>query len=276
VTRENDLERRIAEWLEDGPRSAPEKPITAAVAHARAHPRRRLTVRGLWRTAMTQVELSEVRAPQARHRALLAIGAMTAAVVVVAAVLGSGALTPSRQPSGPAAPAVAPAVPASVAPAAPASPDPAASPAEAAPTATGGFTIGDLAGTWKGDIVSHSYGANGEADPAKDTTYHLALTVDACAVGASCGTWEFTTENLGGTGEAAACGGTLTYRGPYKDRAAFSFQEVAGSSSGANATNCKGVTLVVTPFASGARAGVEETAGGEWLTWGLVSRAASQ
>jgi hypothetical protein len=38
---ENDLDRVLGEWFAEGPRRAPEAPMTGAVAWARAHPRRR-------------------------------------------------------------------------------------------------------------------------------------------------------------------------------------------------------------------------------------------
>ena len=38
---QNDIDRRIAGWLEDGPSRAPERTIDSALAHAQAHPRRR-------------------------------------------------------------------------------------------------------------------------------------------------------------------------------------------------------------------------------------------
>lgn len=37
----NDFDRRLSDWLGDGPTSAPEQSIAAALDHARAHPRRR-------------------------------------------------------------------------------------------------------------------------------------------------------------------------------------------------------------------------------------------
>ena len=36
----NDLDRRLTDWLGEGPTSAPEPSIIAALGHARAHPRR--------------------------------------------------------------------------------------------------------------------------------------------------------------------------------------------------------------------------------------------
>jgi hypothetical protein len=41
MTGSNDLDRLLGAYLEEGPRRAPERPIDAAVAFARAHPRRR-------------------------------------------------------------------------------------------------------------------------------------------------------------------------------------------------------------------------------------------
>jgi len=38
---QHDLDRRLDEWLQDGPSRAPERSIAAALDHARAHPRRR-------------------------------------------------------------------------------------------------------------------------------------------------------------------------------------------------------------------------------------------
>jgi hypothetical protein len=41
MTGSNDLDRLLSAYLEEGPRRAPERPVDAAVAFARAHPRRR-------------------------------------------------------------------------------------------------------------------------------------------------------------------------------------------------------------------------------------------
>jgi hypothetical protein len=41
MTGSNDLDRLLGAYLEEGPRRAPERPVDAAVAFARAHPRRR-------------------------------------------------------------------------------------------------------------------------------------------------------------------------------------------------------------------------------------------
>jgi hypothetical protein len=41
MTALNDFDRVLGEWLDEGPRRAPDRPIELAVEHARAHPRRR-------------------------------------------------------------------------------------------------------------------------------------------------------------------------------------------------------------------------------------------
>ena len=41
MTSPNDFDRRLGAWLDEGPAHAPDRTIDAALAHARAHPRRR-------------------------------------------------------------------------------------------------------------------------------------------------------------------------------------------------------------------------------------------
>lgn len=41
MNEQNEIDRRVAAWLEDGPSRAPDRSIEPALAHARAHPRRR-------------------------------------------------------------------------------------------------------------------------------------------------------------------------------------------------------------------------------------------
>jgi len=94
VTRENAFERQLADWLEEGPLDAPDGPVQAAVAHARAHPRRRLTVSGLWRTAMSQLHLAEVQPRGPQHRGLLAAVAAVAVVgAIVIGLIGTGVIS---------------------------------------------------------------------------------------------------------------------------------------------------------------------------------------
>jgi hypothetical protein len=48
----HDLDRRLDDWLRDGPSHAPERTIVAALQHARAHPRRRDLLAALRRDPM--------------------------------------------------------------------------------------------------------------------------------------------------------------------------------------------------------------------------------
>lgn len=97
MNREDDFELRLAEWLEDGPFSAPDRAIAAAIDHARTHPRRRLLQAVFRRSAMSDIHA----APGASRRFLhfgraFAVG--LAAVAVLAIVFVSGvALLANRQ-----------------------------------------------------------------------------------------------------------------------------------------------------------------------------------
>lgn len=81
---------RMVEWLEAWPSDVPVAALEAAVAYARAHPRRFLTVRGLWRAAMTRLHLIEVKPRQSGGRFSFALGPAAVAVVGVAALVGAG------------------------------------------------------------------------------------------------------------------------------------------------------------------------------------------
>jgi hypothetical protein len=132
VTHEQQFEQRLADWLEDGPFNAPDRAIDAAVAHVRAHPRRRRLLGGLWRTVMSRMQPAPF--PSSPHRSWVTAFAPVAVVAVVAlAVVGGGALllnrSPASQPAG--------------APGAAASPAPTATPAPTASTVEG--LLDDLA-----------------------------------------------------------------------------------------------------------------------------------
>jgi hypothetical protein len=88
MSRYEDIEQRLADWLEEGPIGAPDSPIAAALAHARVHPRRRWSVVGHWRTLMNGTNMAQVgpKAPQAGW--LYAAAAVLVLVVVVAAGYG--------------------------------------------------------------------------------------------------------------------------------------------------------------------------------------------
>lgn len=98
MSRYEDIEQRLADWLEEGPTGAPASLIAAAIAHARAHPRRRWSVTGHWRTLMSGTNMAQVgpKAPQAGW--LYAAAAVLVVVVVVAA--GYGILQSTSPGSG--------------------------------------------------------------------------------------------------------------------------------------------------------------------------------
>ena len=219
---------------------------------------------------MSQFPVSDVQKRRSRDRMLIPVlGLGIAAVFLIVAVAWSGIL-----PHG-GVPVTEPGAAVSTASPTPSTASPVASPDAALTTDSvrGGYSVLDLAGRWNGDVLVPWYGGNGETDPSRDTSWRLDMTIDMCGEGESCGLSSFATDNLEGSGKAATCDGTLTNRGFYEDRAAFQFTEVVGSSSGPR--NCQGATLVLTPLASGTRAGIEERSGGVWLTWGLVTRSAT-
>ena len=217
---------------------------------------------------MSQIQLSEVTAGDGRNRNLIAVVAGAAIVAVIAVVaLGSGLLAPSDGPSQVAAPAVVESARPSVT--APATAAPSVGPGDV----RGGFAVTDLIGTWTGDVVTPWTGPNWESDPSRDTTSRLTLAIGECTKGASCGTWKVATDDVAGTGKPMACEGTLTYTGPFQNRAAFAFSETVTPSGGTS--DCAPATLVVTPFSGGMRAAVEERQDGVSASWGLVTRSAA-
>lgn len=85
MTREPWDERSLAEWLQDGPETAPAAAIEAAVDHARAHPRRRPVPEvGIWRRLMNRMPVTEVWPRSVRERSLAMVVAVAMVVVAVA------------------------------------------------------------------------------------------------------------------------------------------------------------------------------------------------
>lgn len=89
MTATNDFDRVLAEWLDEGPRRAPDRPLELAVDHARSHPRRRDPLGFLRPDPMAPVRRSFGGRPALL---LAALGLLLAAVVAV----GTGTL---REPS---------------------------------------------------------------------------------------------------------------------------------------------------------------------------------
>lgn len=80
MTATTDLDRVLGEWLGEGPSRAPERPLDAALAHARSHPRRPDPLRFLRRDVMA----GRPAAFGARAVLVLAVlGLLLAAVVTV-------------------------------------------------------------------------------------------------------------------------------------------------------------------------------------------------
>ncbi len=121
MNREDDFDAQLTRWLEDGPVTAPDRAIAAAVDHARTHPRRRLSSAALWRRAMDSMHLTPVTPQRAGH-AGRSLAVAIVAVVVMAVAIVSGAVMLGRSGNEPAPGGI-------VAPAATASPTPAPTPA---------------------------------------------------------------------------------------------------------------------------------------------------
>lgn len=86
--RDSELDRTLAEWLEDETHLAPSAPVEAAISHARAQPRRRDPLAFLRRDAMTS------RTSSSGIRPIVLVVALAAAVLVLA--VGAFALAASR------------------------------------------------------------------------------------------------------------------------------------------------------------------------------------
>jgi hypothetical protein len=123
----NDLDRRLDDLLADGPSTAPDRSIAAALDHARRHPRRRDPLGILRRDPMGSTSFGTAR----RALTLVAAAALlTVAALAAASVGGMFDRRPVVVPPVPSASPIASAAPsASVAPSASASP--AASPTPA-------------------------------------------------------------------------------------------------------------------------------------------------
>jgi hypothetical protein len=123
----NDLDRRLGDWLGDGPTSAPESSIAAALDYARAHPRRRDPLAVLRRDPM-----GSPGGVGFGLRALPVVVALGLLLVAALAVASVGGLFDQR-------PVVVPPMPAPTAATAPTAPTaptatPQASPSAASPS----------------------------------------------------------------------------------------------------------------------------------------------
>lgn len=96
MTMTNDLDRLLAEWLDDGPRQAPDRPLEIALDHARSHPRRRDPLGFLRPDAM---------APRSSGLGLRPVMVLAVLGLLLAAVVAVGVGSPKEavQPPGPSA-----------------------------------------------------------------------------------------------------------------------------------------------------------------------------
>lgn len=91
-----DLERRLGSFLDEGPNRASERPIEAAMAHARSHPRRRDPLRALRRDPMARpwYGASPVGRSLVLVAALAALLATSFAVATIGGFLTEPAVVP--------------------------------------------------------------------------------------------------------------------------------------------------------------------------------------
>jgi hypothetical protein len=98
-----DLDRILTEWLDEGPRRAPERPVQMAIDHARAHPRRPDPIWFMRSDAMAPRTFQVAFQP---IFALFAVGLVLASVVAIGVgsrndsqVPPTASVDPSAQPS---------------------------------------------------------------------------------------------------------------------------------------------------------------------------------
>lgn len=107
----SDLDRILTEWLDEGPKRAPERPVQLAISHAMAHPRRPDPIWFMRTDAMAPRTFQVAFQPLF---ALMAVGLLLAAVVAIG--VGSPRNDSVVPPTASADPSLSP----SVAPSAPA------------------------------------------------------------------------------------------------------------------------------------------------------------
>jgi hypothetical protein len=193
----DDYDARISDWLREGPEEARRRPVAAALAHAQAHPRRRMSERPVpsgpdaatWPGALRGL---------LRRRPLFAVGGLAAAAVIVL-VVSFGLLAPVRLPSGPALPVAAPSASAAAADAA---------------------DLGALTGTWTGTVSKNAQECTSRGcflSGTSDTRWAATLTFGECGIGLVCGSMDLQPIDDSGTRLRGDCRIELTLSSP--DRA---------------------------------------------------------
>ena len=93
MNREEQFDLLVAEWLEEGPYTAPDAAIDAAIEYAQAHPRRHFLPSVFRRNVMSRFHAAPLASPPFHYpRGRLAIGLTAAAVLVIALAATAGLL----------------------------------------------------------------------------------------------------------------------------------------------------------------------------------------
>ena len=142
----HDLDRRLDDWLQDGPSRPPERSIAAALDHAATHPRRRDPLAVLRRDPMGSGGF--VTAAPRWVPLVAALGLVLVAALAVATV---GGLLPQQPVVVPPLPSTSPAPSASPAPTSPPSPV-----ASDSPATTRVDLVDDIGGHAYVEITDHS------------------------------------------------------------------------------------------------------------------------
>jgi hypothetical protein len=92
MNEQNEIDRRVAAWLEDGPSRAPDRSIEPALAHARAHPRRRDPLAFIRKDPMN----AQTSPIQAAFRPLALVAVLALVLVAAFAVAAVGGFFDGR------------------------------------------------------------------------------------------------------------------------------------------------------------------------------------
>lgn len=196
MTREQQFEQHLADWLEEGPFLAPDRPLEAAFAHAEAHPRRRVHLVGAWRGALRRLHLVDLPVGEPLPARIGAFAAVGAAAVLLVGIAGGSAILLTFNPGGPApgGPAVTESPPPTTAP--PASPTPTPAPVAVPPvgaTIEGHCVVDDPGTTTTSGNVTRYRGIVHacevtSSDPRLEGSATILIRVDERADG-SADTW---------------------------------------------------------------------------------------
>lgn len=95
MNREEAFELELAEWLEDGPFTAPDHIVTAAIQHARTHPRRTALRLAFWRRTMSEIHTAPLTERRRLHMGRgLTVGLTGLAIVLIVAIASAALVIP--------------------------------------------------------------------------------------------------------------------------------------------------------------------------------------